>query len=145
VSTILYRAGSFFYHFGVAVTILALITIATLATLASTGAVSSDVSQLLYRLATVFGFSAMAGALLGHLSRKVLEAIMPQVFQVMSIWLILTYFLPVYVPLTATLVTLISLLPLPAPVVAGLSSIVYTFVAFAMIYYIAVKVGAAPV
>ena len=144
MSTILYRAGSFFYHFGVAVTILALITIATLAALASTGAVSPDVNQLLYRLATIFGFSAMAGALLGHLSGRVLGAFIPQVSQAMSIWVILTYFLPVYAPLTATLVTLISLLPLPTPVVAGLSSVVYTFVAFAMIYYIAVKVGAAP-
>lgn len=146
MSTILYRVGSFFFHFGIVVAVLSVILIPTLYALGSAGQImSQDLMGFIYRFSTLFAFSSLAGGLLGYLSGKVLGSFIPGLSQAASVWFILTYFLPVYAPLTTVLTMVLGMLPLPAPLIAGLASVIHTFIAFTIVYYLAAKIGAVPV
>jgi hypothetical protein len=126
--------------------VLSVILITTLYALSSVGQImQQDLMGFIYRFATLFAFSSLTGALLGYLSGKTLGSFIPGLTQAANIWFVLTYFLPVYAPLTTVLTMVLGMLPLPAPVIAGLTSVTHTFIAFTIIYYLAAKIGAVPV
>jgi hypothetical protein len=145
MSTILYRVGAFFFNFGVVVAVLSIILVTTLYAIGSTSQImSQDVMAFLQRFSTLFAFSSMIGALTGYLTGKTIEALIPGIAQAVNIWFIANHFIPVYTPLAASLAMLLSMLPLPTPVIAGLSSIMNSFIAFTIVYYLAARIGVVP-
>jgi len=136
--SLIVRVGQFFFYFGIASAVLSLLVIATLASL------GVPLPDLIHGYAKAFAFSTLTGVLVGYLSGRVLGAFVPALSQASRVWFIITHFLPVYAPL-ATLVThTIAMLPLRPELVAGLVTVVNGFSAFALLYYLAVQVGAAP-
>jgi len=140
------RLGAFFFYMGVVAALLSMLLITVLALLGSIAGplFSQQAYDLLSKYATLFALSSATGALLGLLSGKVLGAFIPGISQVAGVGFILTHFLPVYTPLTTIISMTINLLPLPPPVVAGMVSTAYTVVAFALLSYLAYRVGALP-
>ncbi len=123
--------------------VLCLIFLSTLLAVRSVvhEAISDDIMGLLSRFAVIFSFSSLAGTLVSLF----LKPFIPQFSQVISTWFIITKFIPTYAPLASLLAMVINMLPLPGPVLIGLTSAMYSFIAFAILYYLAAKVGAVPV
>jgi hypothetical protein len=148
--SLIYRAGAFFFYFGLSLALISFAIIVVFGALfASAGLGMPDV---LYRYARIFTFTAPISFIIGVLGGQMLRAVggvfgvfMPNVAQLSSLSLILTYFVPTYTAITSAVATTMPLLPVPPAVQMGLASVALGFVAFALLYYFAVKVGAAPV
>jgi hypothetical protein len=141
--SLVYRAGAFFFYFGIASAIFSGLFIAVFLGLSASSGV--PIPDLVYSYARLFAFSALVSALISLVSAKVVSAVFPSLSQAISVTFLLTNFLPVYTP-TATAVTqTIMLLPLRPEVTAGLATFMHGFIAFTLIYYILVKAGFLPV
>jgi len=132
------RVGQFLYYFGIVSAVLSLLVIGSLT------ALGAPVHGLLYGFARAFAFGALAGAILGVLSGKLLGAFIPQLSGSIRVWFVVTHFVPVYAPLVALLTQVLSMLPLRPEALAGLLAVVHGFAAFAILYYLAVQAGVAP-
>jgi hypothetical protein len=141
--SLLYRAGAFLFYFGIVSAILAIFFIGVFSAYAY--AQGLRIPDVIYSMAKIFVLSSVIGGLGGLLTGRVIGAFLPGVSQAIGISFILTYFLPIYTSVCGVINTLIYYLPIDNTVKIALASTVYTFSAFALMFYIGVKVGALPV
>lgn len=148
--SLLYRVGAFFFYFGFAVTILSIFVIASMYSLC----VSSGVPfpSILSTYATLIGINSLAGTLIGFVSYRFAQSVwgafgmlLPNLFPTISMWIIVTQFIPAYTGITSAVVMAINLLPLPPILKWGLASTAWTIVSASLIYFLLAKLGVAPV
>jgi len=141
--SLFYKFGAFLFYFGIISAVLSVFFIATFSAIAVSRGL--EIPSVINDMARMFGLSAVIGGLLGLLSGRILGSFLPSMNQVIGISFILTYFLPIYTSVCGVLGTIIQYLPVDTVVKISLIGIVNSFSAFALIYYIGVKVGAVPV
>jgi hypothetical protein len=141
--SLLYRAGAFLFYFGIVSAVLAMFFIGVFSAYAY--AQGLQIPDVIYNMAKIFAISVVLGGLSGLLAGRVIGAFIPGISQAIGISFILTYFLPIYTSVCGVINTLIYYLPVDGAVKIALASTVYTFSAFALMFYIGVKAGALPV
>jgi len=140
-NSILTGLGRFFLQFGLASFILSLLITSTLS---GFGLPAHPVIASMAKLLPAVGLTSMVLGIFGFAAGKILYTFFPQVGQLAGISAYLSIFLPVVSGIATVVVSLITLVPLPGGVSAGLATALSALATASVAYYLAVRLGFLP-